>query len=44
MRLEHARDYKQKVYSEIRTFEGLQPESVQMKLEHVRDNKQKLHR
>ena len=44
MRLEHARDYKQKCTVEIRTFEGLQPESVQMRLEHVRDYKQKVYR
>ena len=39
MRLEHVRDYKQKVYRE-----GLQAESVQMRLEHVRDYKQKVYR
>ena len=45
MRLEHVRDYKQKVYQdEIRTCEGLQAESVQMRLEHVRDYKQKVYR
>ena len=44
MRLEHVRDYKQKVYNEIRTCEGLQAESVQMRLEHVRDYKQKVYR
>ena len=37
MRLEHVRDYRQKV-------EGPQPESVQMRLEHVRDYKQKVYR
>ena len=31
MRLEHARDYKQKCTDEIRTCEGLQAESVQMR-------------
>ena len=44
MRLEHARDYKQKCTDEIRTCEGLQAESVQMRLEHVRDYKQKVYR
>ena len=57
MRLEHVRDYKQKVYrDEIRTCEGLQAESVQMRLEceglqaesvemrSVRDYKQKVYR
>ena len=45
MRLEHVRDYKQKVYTdEIRTCEGLQAESVQMRLEHVRDYNQKVYR
>ena len=34
MRLEHARDYKQKCTDEIRTCEGLQAESVPMRLEH----------
>ena len=44
MRLEHARDYKQKCTDEIRTCEGLQVESIQMRLEHVRDYKQKVYR
>ena len=44
MRLEHARDYKQKCTDEIRTCEGQQAESVQMRLEHVRDYKQKVYR
>ena len=44
MRLERARDYKQKCTDEIRTCEGLQAESVPMRLEHVRDYKQKLHK
>ena len=29
---------------EIRTYEGLQAESAQMRLEHVRDYKQKVYR
>ena len=51
MRLEHARDYKQKCTDEIRTCEGLQAESIQMRLEHeglqkgtTRDYKQKVYR
>ena len=44
MRLEHARDYKQKCTDEIRTCEGLQVESIQMRLELVRDYKQKVYR
>ena len=44
MRLEHARDYKQKCTDEIRTCEGLQAESVPMRLEHVRNYKQKVYR
>ena len=47
MRVEYARDYvrdyKQKCTDEIRTCEGLQAESVQMRLEHVRDYKQKVY-
>ena len=44
MRLEHARNYKQKCTDEIRTCEGLQAESVPMRLEHVRNYKQKVMR
>ena len=33
-----------KCTDEIRTCEGLQAESVQMRLEHVRDYKQKVYR
>ena len=44
MRLEHARDYKKKCTDEIRTCEGLQSESIQMKVEHMRDYNQKVHR
>ena len=43
MRLEHVRDYKQKVYRRLE-HEGLQAESVQMRLEHARDYKQKVYR
>ena len=47
MRLEHVRDYKQKVYRcrklQMRLEdEGLQAESVQRRLEHARDYKQKV--
>ena len=44
MRLEHVRDYKKKCTDEIRTCEGLQSESIQMKVEHMRDYNQKVHR
>ena len=45
MRLEHARDYKQKCTDEIRTCEGLQAaKSVQMSVEHARDYNQKVYR
>ena len=33
-----------KCTDDIRTYEGLQPESVQMRFEHVRDYKQKVYR
>ena len=38
------RDDKQRCTDEIRTCEGLQAESVQMRLEDVRDYKQKVYR
>ena len=47
MRLEHEglqEGLQAESTDEIRTCEGLQAESIQMRLEHVRDYKQKVYR